>query len=119
MDLLVATSARLAREQGDKGLSLGLSALVSTTPDDTPEAERVRAFLRKRLERFYDFEGLFRWKKKFGPEFEDRYLVYPGPLALPRVTFALVRAQSGGGGIAAFLKRRTVRTDEIHPPRGG
>ena len=101
MDLLVATSALEARERGDRSLSLGLSALVSTTPDETPDAERVRAFLRRRLEAFYDFEGLFRWKKKFGPRFEERFLVVPGALALPRVLYALASAQSPGG----ILKR--------------
>ena len=52
-----------------------------------------------------DFKGLFRWKKKFDPSFEDRYLVYPGPLGLPRVALALVRAQSPGG-LLSYLRKR-------------
>ena len=88
-------SAAIARGQGDRSLSLGLSALVST--DESPDAERVRAFLRKRLGGVYDFEGLFHWKKKFRPRLEERFLVVPGTLALPRVLYALARAQSPGG----------------------
>ena len=97
MDLLIARSALEAKERGDLSLSLGLSALVSVNPDQGPEEERVRAFLRRRLGAFYDFEGLFRWKKKFQPRFEDRFLVVPGALALPRVLYALARAQTPGG----------------------
>jgi lysylphosphatidylglycerol synthetase-like protein (DUF2156 family) len=95
MDLLLATSAASARAHEDRGLSLGLSALVST--DASPDAERVRAFLRKRLGGVYDFEGLFHWKKKFRPRLEERFLVVPGTLALPRILYALARAQSPGG----------------------
>jgi phosphatidylglycerol lysyltransferase len=56
------------------------------------------------LRRFYDFEGLFRWKSKFAPEFEPRFLVYDDPLALPRVVLALARAQSPGGFLSYFRK---------------
>ena len=97
MDLLVARSALEARDAGVAGLSLGLSALVSVDSEPGPDEERVRAFLRRRLGAFYDFEGLFHWKKKFQPRFEDRFLVVPGALALPRVLYALARAQTPGG----------------------
>jgi phosphatidylglycerol lysyltransferase len=97
MDLLVARSALEAREAGVRGLSLGLSALVSVDTEPGPDEERVRAFLRRRLGAFYDFEGLFHWKKKFQPRFEDRFLVVPGAFALPRVLYALARAQTPGG----------------------
>ena len=59
--------------------------------------DRAREFLMEHLARFYDFKNLFRWKKKFAPAFEDRYLVYADPLGLPRVARALLRAQSPGG----------------------
>ncbi len=97
MDLLVAAAAREAKERGDRGLSLGLSALVQVDARPDPDADRVRAFLRRRLEPFYDFEGLFHWKKKFQPRFEDRFLVVPGPLSMAHVLFALARAQTPGG----------------------
>ena len=97
MDLLVARAALEAKDKGDRSLSLGLSALVAIRPEEDPDVERVRAFLRRRLGAFYDFEGLFRWKKKFQPRFEDRFLVVPGALALPRVLYALAQAQTPGG----------------------
>ena len=100
MELLIVRSVEAARARGDAMLSLSLSALADVERDEEAGPEefaRARAFLRRHLARFYDFEGLFRWKSKFDPGFEDRYLVYPGPLALPRVALALVRAQRPGG----------------------
>ena len=68
-------------------------------PDDSAAStpDRNREFLMEHLARFYDFKGLFRWKRRFDPAFEDRYLVYPAPFELPRVALALIRAQSPAG----------------------
>lgn len=117
MELLVVRAVEHARERGDELLSLSLSALVKVAmPRDgegavTVTEDPARAFLIHRLSRFYDFQGLFRWKRKFDPDFEDRYLVYPNPLALPRIAFALVRAQSPGG-LWSYLRR----DDAAEPP---
>ena len=103
MELLVARSVATARDAGDAMLSLSLSALAQVEPGETPrvpaspESSGMREFLMQRLGRFYDFQGLFRWKRKFAPAFEDRYLVVPGPFALPQVALALARVQSPGG----------------------
>ncbi|MGE5176858.1 MAG: bifunctional lysylphosphatidylglycerol flippase/synthetase MprF [Hyphomicrobiales bacterium] len=97
MEFLVAACAESARERGDVLLSLSLSALAKAEGDESEAPDRARAFLMEHLSRFYDFRGLFRWKSKFQPVFEPRYLVYPDALSLPRVTLALVRAQSPGG----------------------
>jgi phosphatidylglycerol lysyltransferase len=106
MDLLVVRAVQAARERGDAMLSLSLSALAmvegerSGDGDPAPGSaapDRARAFLMQHLARFYDFRGLFRWKRRFDPSFEDRYLVYPAPLALPRVALSLIRAQSPAG----------------------
>ena len=69
----------------------------------TYEANLVRTVM-QHLARFYEFEGLFRWKGKFNPSFEDRYLVYADPLALPQIALSLARAQSAGG-LRAYLRR--------------
>jgi phosphatidylglycerol lysyltransferase len=104
IELLIVACVEAAKARGDSMMSLSLSALAKTEPDPTGGADRARTFLMDHLRRFYDFEGLFRWKSKFAPEFEPRYLVYPDPLALPRVVFALARAQSPGGFLS-YLKK--------------
>jgi phosphatidylglycerol lysyltransferase len=127
MDLLVVKAVVAAGERGDALLSLSLSALARVGLEAAPgapagssespgeaETDRAREFLAQHLARFYDFKGLFQWKRKFDPEFEDRYLVYPGNLALPRVALALARAQSPGG-FSSYLRqllpaRRTARS---------
>ncbi len=101
MELLIANSVATARSRGDALLSLSLSPLARVDPPENEglgeTSAAAQAFLMEHLARFYDFEGLFRWKKKFNPAFEDRYLVFPTALALPGVTLALVRAQGRGG----------------------
>ena len=104
---MVVRTVEVARARGDALLSLSLSALAKVDePADAsaralegegPEPDRARQFLMQHLSRFYDFKGLFHWKKKFDPAFEDRYLVYPNAIQLPGITLALVRAQTPGG----------------------
>jgi phosphatidylglycerol lysyltransferase len=124
-EFLVVKTVERARDRGDALISLSLSALAkvegtagpdvipadASAGDGAPEAalppgaitdDRAREFLMERLARFYDFKGLFRWKSKFAPAFEDRYLVYTDPLALPRVARALLRVQSPAGLLSYF-----------------
>jgi len=80
-------------------------------PED-PAAERAREFLRQRLAGLYDFDGLFRWKRKFAPRFEERYLVYPSAFALPVVLLALASAQASGGW-GRWLRRALSPRDRV------
>ena len=116
MEFLVARMMQRLAERGDSMLSLGLSALVSVPepggvgPASVPhepenaQAADARAFLMDALARYYDFKGLFQWKKKFAPQFEDRFLVFADPLALPRVASALIRIQTPAG-LWSYLRR--------------
>ena len=116
MEFLVARSAEDARQRGDAMLSLSLSALVQVEESaEQQEPDPGREFLMEHLARFYDFKGLFRWKKKFAPSFEDRYLVYSHPLALPRVALALARAQSPGGLLSYFQRPHDISTTPAAP----
>lgn len=118
MELLVARMVEHARGRGDELVSLGLSALVRIEPAGSPAGAPVaaedpaRAFLIERLRRFYDFRGLFEWKRKFDPDFEDRYLVHAGAAALPQVALALVRAQSPSGLLSYLRPERGAAPPE-------
>jgi phosphatidylglycerol lysyltransferase len=105
----VAPGAAAAGESGDDGVAEPSTVTAPDTgapplPRGAITDDRAREFLMEHLARFYDFKNLFRWKKKFGPEFEDRYLVYADPLGLPRVARALLRAQSPGGLLSYFRR---------------
>ncbi len=111
MELLVTRTVEHARAHGDALLSLSLSALVRVEESGPVESlgasgeDSARNFLIERLSRFYDFEGLFHWKKKFSPVFEHRYLVYPSTGALPSLAFALARVHTPGG-LLRYLRPR-------------
>ncbi len=120
MEFLVAASVEEARRAGDEILSLSLSALARAETNGAPEPEESaavtvgRTILTKHLSRFYSFEGLFKWKAKFQPAFEPRYLVYSHPLALPRVALALARAQSPEG-LRSYLRRGGKKESRNRP----
>jgi phosphatidylglycerol lysyltransferase len=120
-EFLVVKCVERARQRGDRLMSLSLAGLAKVPDEGEPEPgaepvtanvtplnpagdDRAREFLMETLARYYDFRGLFRWKRKFNPVFEDRYLVYPDPLALPRVARALLRAQTPAG-LMSYLRR--------------
>lgn len=114
MELLVVSAVEAAKARGDALLSLGLAALARVDAGGEPgvaaeaESEPARAFLAAQLGRFYDFAGVFTWKRKFDPDFEPRYLVYPSALDLPFVAVALARVQSPGG-FRSYLERLRPR----------
>ena len=116
MELLVTRAVEHARARGDELLSLALSALakvdepIGDAPPEASAPDPARTFLSERLARFYDFQGLFRWKRKFSPRFEDRYLVFPDALALPKIALALVRAQTPGGLLAMLRPEPRTQT---------
>jgi lysylphosphatidylglycerol synthetase-like protein (DUF2156 family) len=121
MELLVVRSVEAAAARGDAMLSLALSALVRV-PGEHPVqedsgAERAREFLRQRLAGFYDFDGLFRWKRKFAPRFEERYLIHPSAFALPGILLALARTQSSGGWGHWLQRALSGRGTRVGPPR--
>jgi len=122
MEFLVVKTLDRVRARGDAFISLALSALAkvpdadaapangaaaSTVPAGAPAGDdAARTFLMDALARYYDFRGLFRWKKKFNPVFEDRFLVFSDPLALPRVARALLRVQTPAG-LMSYFRRST------------
>lgn len=68
-----------------------------------PLWNRLGSFLYQHGEAFYNFQGLRAYKEKFHPEWEPRYLVYPGGLRLPRI-LADVAALVAGGYRRILLK---------------
>ncbi|MBX6377908.1 MAG: bifunctional lysylphosphatidylglycerol flippase/synthetase MprF, partial [Clostridia bacterium] len=104
MDFLLAEVALEGRRRGLEALNLGLApfANVGTGPE-AEWAERAVRLLYERFNRFYNFRGVRRFKEKYHPRWEPRYLAYPGSAALPRIALAAVRAGSTRG-LVGFLR---------------
>jgi phosphatidylglycerol lysyltransferase len=71
---------------------------------DDLAVERALHYIYEHVNRFYNFKGLHAFKDKFHPRWEPRYLIYPGPAALPAVAAALVRIDAGEDFPWAYLR---------------
>jgi len=96
MELLLARAAEHLREGGYAYLSLGLAPLAGAGGAEHGLAGKGLDYLFRNLDGVYRYQSLYRFKDKFAPRWEDRYLFYPGPLALPSVLIALARVHMGG-----------------------
>ena len=107
MEFLFAGMLQWAAEKGYDTFSLGLSALVGIgeKPED-PRVERALHTISEYISRFYNYKGLHNFKEKFHPNWEPRYLAYPGPASLPVVLNTIVRAHSGDDFLWKYLGRR-------------
>jgi len=97
MELLLARTAERLREGGHTYFSLGLAPLAGVGGGEHGLAGKGLDYLFRNLDGVYRYQSLHRFKDKFAPRWEDRYLLYPGPLALPSVLVALARVHVGGG----------------------
>ena len=92
MEALIVRSIDEARRRGIKELSLGMTPRVLAEGDTATGADRALRAMYWGLDRFQRSGSLQRFKEKFGPRWEERYLVVPSAATLPEVMVALVRA---------------------------
>jgi phosphatidylglycerol lysyltransferase len=86
MDLLFIGLLSQAKSEGFRWFNLGMAPLAGLPTHRLASLwSRVGAFLYRRGDRFYNFEGLRAFKNKFSPEWRPRYLAYPGGLGLPKI----------------------------------
>jgi phosphatidylglycerol lysyltransferase len=99
MEFLLASALLRFKDEGAVVVSLGLSPLSDMTPDEGGSAPdilaRARALVFENYNKLYNFKGLNRFKAKFQPRWEARYLAYPSLVALPRVLLALLKVHAG------------------------
>ncbi|MDN4620027.1 bifunctional lysylphosphatidylglycerol flippase/synthetase MprF [Paenibacillus sp. PsM32] len=95
MDVLFVCLIEWAKEQGYSYFNLGMSPLSSVGENQNAHREEKLARLVFQYGgHWYGFEGLRRYKEKFSPEWQARYLAYPAGMALPILTLDLVRLVS-------------------------
>lgn len=92
--LLLGVSEKLVAE-GTTTLNLGLSLLtnIDTEPEQKGSVNAALKFLHDNGGRFYNFAGLRRFKDKYDPDWQPRYIAYKGGVAtFARVVAALNKA---------------------------
>ena len=97
MDFLFIELMTWGRDQGYRWLNLGMAPLSGLDRHPlAPAWHRVGNFVFRHGEHFYNFEGLRRYKAKFDPHWEPKYLVARGGIALPRVLMDVSVLIAGG-----------------------
>ena len=97
MDFLFVELLSWGKEQGYAHFNLGMAPMSGF--NDHPLGsywDRLGNTLFIRGSRFYNFQGLRRYKEKFSPSWEPRYLLCSSKLALPRTLTHLITLISRG-----------------------
>ena len=104
MEYLFIELMSWGRANGFERMSLGMAPLSGLEARAlAPRWHRFGGMLYRHGEHFYNFQGLRRYKEKFDPIWEPRYLATPAGLALPRVLSNVASLISGG--ITGLLTR--------------
>jgi phosphatidylglycerol lysyltransferase len=104
MDFLFAKLMLWGAGEGYRWFNLGMAPMSGLEARAlAPAWSRFGALLYRHGEHFYNFRGLRRYKEKFQPQWEPRYLAAPGGLALPGVLTNVTALISGG--LAGVISR--------------
>jgi phosphatidylglycerol lysyltransferase len=97
MDYLFIELMLWGQRAGYRWFNLGMAPLSGLERHPlAPAWHRVGNFVFRHGEHFHNFEGLRRYKAKFDPVWEPRYLVARGGIALPRVLVDISVLIAGG-----------------------
>ena len=97
MDYLFIELMLWGQREGYRWFNLGMAPLAGLESHPlAPAWHRVGNFVFRHGEHFHNFEGLRRYKAKFDPVWEPRYLVARGGIALPRVVVDISVLIAGG-----------------------
>lgn len=92
MELLLACSINHLKERGAEMVSLGLAPLSNVNHTTETLLDSSIDFLTHRFGNLRQSESLLKFKQKFQPRWESRYLAYAHKLTLPKVGLALYAA---------------------------
>ena len=97
MDFLFVELMGWGRNQRYRWLNLGMAPLSGLDRHPlAPAWHRIGNFIFRHGEHFYNFDGLRRYKAKFDPHWEPKYLIARGGIALPRVLMDVSVLIAGG-----------------------
>lgn len=104
MDFLFIKIFEWAKENGFKTFNLGLSPLYKVGNNKNASIpEKTLHFVYEKLNQFYAFKGLHKYKEKFQPDWSPRYLVYSSTTSLPKIIDALMKADSGDDYVVKYI----------------
>jgi len=116
-DYLVVEAALQLPSLGIHRLSLNFSflrAVVATEGErGVPRGLKVQRWVIRRLSGPFQIESLYRFNKKFAPEWQPRYFVLEVPEDLPRAVYAAMRAE---GLVRSPFARLRPSASEPLPP---
>jgi lysyl-tRNA synthetase class 2 len=92
-EFMVVRAVELLRERGVEEMSLNFAAFAKWLHSPQRASERALGKLIALGNPFFQIESLYRFNAKFFPRWEPRYLVYEGPLGLPRAGLAAMWAE--------------------------
>jgi lysyl-tRNA synthetase class 2 len=92
-EYMVARAMELLRERGVREASLNFAAFARLMHSPSGPFERLLGRLAALFNPYFQIESLYRFNAKFFPRWEPRYLVYEGPLGLPRAGLAAMWAE--------------------------
>lgn len=106
VDYLIVKAMEWGKSQGYQYFNLGLAPLSGMDENKySPGWNRLAGFVYSYGENFYNFRKVRKYKSKYHPEWEPRYLVCPGGWALPRIISNLTHVISGG--FSNIVRKRT------------
>lgn len=97
IELLLVQAIECFRTAGATVLSLGLVAWSDTLQEMTPLQRKLASFVTDRLHLLETHNTLFKFKQKFKPTWESRYIVTYTNLALPKVVLGVLRVRNYSG----------------------
>jgi phosphatidylglycerol lysyltransferase len=108
MELLLSCSIDYLKSTGAEMVSLGLAPMSKVNQQDQTALDSIIDFLTQRYGYLNQSQSLFKFKQKFQPSWESRYLVYPHSSHLPKIGWALYAAHQQDTSLIA-LTRRSMR----------
>ena len=96
------------RVRGAHVVSLGLVAMTDTRREMTAGQRRLLGYIADRLRVLESRHTLFKFKQKFHPCWESRYLVTNTTFALPKIALAVFRLRNYSKGKLARLVMKRI-----------
>lgn len=92
IELMLVRSIERFRQRGAEIVSLGVVALADMNQEMSGSQRQIASFLAQHLRLLETHRSLLRFKQKFHPRWESRYVVASSTLALPKVALAILKA---------------------------